>query len=63
MEDKQPTFAERTTRTRDNATALLKISETIETIADALHAEAEQMERAQKRFAERNAKRTPKASR
>jgi hypothetical protein len=63
MADKQPTFAERTKQMRENATGLLKMAEAIEGIANALHAEADRMAAAEKRFAERNAQRKSKADR
>jgi hypothetical protein len=51
--DKQPSFAERTERMRESANALLSAAEAIEKVADTVHAEADQMAAAQKRFAER----------
>lgn len=54
MENKQPSFAERTERMRKSASELLAMAESLTDIADVLHAEADSMAAAQKRFAERN---------
>jgi hypothetical protein len=51
--DKQPTFAERTRRMRASADTLRNLMATIEAVAAAIHAEADRMAAAEKRFAER----------
>jgi hypothetical protein len=63
MADKQPTFAERTKQMRENANGLIRIADALTDIGDALHAEADHMAAAEKRFAERHTKRKPKADR
>jgi hypothetical protein len=63
MADKQPTFAERTKQMRESANTLIRMADALTDIGDALHAEADHMSAAEKRFAERNAKHERKASR
>jgi len=63
MADKQPSFAERTKQMRESANTLIRMADALTDIGDALHAEADHMAAAEKRFAERNAKRNTKASR
>ena len=64
MADKQPSFAERTKQMRDSANTLIRMADAITDIGEALHAEADRIAAAEKRFAARDRKpRNTKASR
>jgi hypothetical protein len=62
MNDKQPSFAERTKQMRETASSVLHHANALAEIADLLHSEADRMAAAEKRFADKRTGRSAKAS-
>jgi hypothetical protein len=58
MNDKQPSFAERTRQMRETASSVLHHAKALAEIADLLHSEADRMAAAEKRFADKRTARS-----
>jgi hypothetical protein len=62
MSDKRPTFSDRARQMREAASNVLHHANALAEIADVLHSEADRMAAAEKRFADKRATGSAKAS-